>query len=359
MEGKSYKPDIVVYNLILDGYCRNGDFVIAFEVIERIYGKGLEPDFASYGSILDGSCRFGNMGTAVRVLRIMLEKRLVPTVGGEFSPNDCFTLNDNNCIVAAISYLHYDAFIRKLCKLGMTHAAELVFGIARSALVPLQNACYIALLKAFSRDRRIKEAVRMYFLLLQRDIAMNISECNVLLNALFKEEPSEEVNKVIKSVIEKGFYPDPLAISSYISAQCSKGGWQEANELLWVTLERGVMPDGFVWGSFIRHYCEDGHLDYALSLHEKFAKSGNVLNAPSYNILLNRLYNEGKLEEASGMFDYMRNKDVTSSASFMTMISWFCREKKFSEARKMHDEMLKKGLKPDEATYKRLISGFP
>ncbi|XP_020531287.1 pentatricopeptide repeat-containing protein At4g21170 [Amborella trichopoda] len=298
-------------------------------------------------------------GTAVRVLRIVLEKRLLPTVGGEFSPNDCVALNDNNCIVVTINYLDYGVFIRRLCKLGMTDAAELVFGIAHNALVFLQNASYIALLKGFSRDKRIKEAVRMYFLLLQRDIALNICECNVLLNALFKEEQSEEVNKVIKSVIRKGFYPDPLAISSHISSQCSKGGWQEANELLWVMLERGVMPNGFACGSFIRHYCEDGGLDYALSLHEKLVKLGNVLNAPSYNILLDQLYNGGKLEEASEMFDHMRNKNVTSSASFITMISWFCWEKKFSEARKMHDEMLKKGLKPDEATYKRLISVFP
>ncbi|KAL4201638.1 hypothetical protein AMTRI_Chr02g259610 [Amborella trichopoda] len=323
MEGKSYKPEIFLYNLIVDGWCRNGDFVNAFEVMEMIYVKALEPYFASYELSLHGSCRFGNMGSAL----------LVPTVGGEFSPNDCITLNHNNCIVAALSYLHYDVFIRKLC-----------FWDSRNALVPLQNAFYIAFLKAFSRDRRIKETVRMYFLLLLSDISLSVREHIVLLNALFKEEPSED-----------GFYLDPSAISSYISARCSKGRWQEANELLWVILKGGVIPDGFVCSSFIRHYCEDGRFDYALSLHEKLAKSGNVLN----NVLLDWLYGEGKLEEATKMFAYMRNKDVTSSASFVTILSWFGWENKFREARQMHDEMLKKGLKPNEASFKYVISGFP
>ena len=74
--------------------------------------------------------------------------------------------------------------------------------------------------------------------------------------------------------------------------------------------------------------------------------------------ILNRLIKEMRVEEAVKVSDYMRTRELQSSASFSIVIRGLCREKVLRKAMKMHDEMLTIVLKPDSKTYKRLISNF-
>ena len=82
------------------------------------------------------------------------------------------------------------------------------------------------------------------------------------------------------------------------------------------------------------------------------------LDVTTYNVILNGLIVVRRMEEAVRVFEYMRRHQKLSSATFTVMIQGLCRVNELRKAMKLHDEMLKVGLKPDEKTYKRLISVF-
>ncbi|KAJ6816105.1 protein Rf1, mitochondrial-like isoform X1 [Iris pallida] len=294
------------------------------------------PGFGAYASVLDAGCRFGNFRVVGSVLKELVVCGLLPTA----------------------PFLDYNLVIGRFCDLGNAYAPEMFFRRARSANFRLSKGTYRRVLGVFSENGRAKEAMEVYKIMLVEGAEMDSECCAAFLSGVCKGEPSEEADAVLKDLIGKGSVPNVSDLSEYVDGQCSRGKWREASDLLNVALEKGVMLGDFCCGSLVQRYCDEGLVGSAVSLHDKVKKSGGYLDGKSYNALLEALFAEKRIGEAVGVFDYMREKNVLGSASFVIMVTALCREKEMRKAMNLHDEMLKLGLKPDDATYKCLISGF-
>uniref|UniRef100_A0A1D1ZJV2 Pentatricopeptide repeat-containing protein At4g21170 n=1 Tax=Anthurium amnicola TaxID=1678845 RepID=A0A1D1ZJV2_9ARAE len=325
-----------VCHLVIDSYSRNGDFASAIRLLKTICEKDLRPGFGAYSSILDGGCRYKDAGVVGSCVRDMVVTGLLPTV----------------------PLLDYDLVIQRLCELEKTFAAEMFLERAWRAKVRLDNGTYSCLLRALSKVGRVVGAMRMYQIMSENGMTVKLSCLDVFLGAVCTGEPSAEGSQILKDAIGNGFVPSGSDISKYIASQCSKGWWEEANNLLNLVLEKGILPDTTCCASFIQRYCAYKLVDSAVTLLEKLKKLGGGLDVTSYNELLDSLTTERRLVEAIQVFDHMREQNVRNSTSFFIMITALCNEKELKKAMNLHDEMLKVRLKPDEHTYKHLISGF-
>ncbi|RWR88377.1 pentatricopeptide repeat-containing protein [Cinnamomum micranthum f. kanehirae] len=321
-----------IYNLIVDCYSRKGSFSAAMELLNEMRLKRFKPGFGTYSSILDGACKFHNVGVIDSIMSDMVAKELLPSM----PLSDC------------------DSIIHKLCDLGKPYAAYMFFKRARNEKIEVAG-CFICVL---SREGRLNVAMQVYGMITKRSIAVNDDCYDAFVSLICKTEPTKEANLVLKDVIRKGYLPSALHLSKYLDAQCCKGRWQEAEDLLNVILEKGLLPNGICCRSLVEHYCSHERFDSAIVLHDKVERLGGILDLTSYNLLLDGLCADKKLEEASRVFDCMRKRNVLSSESYSVMIIALCHEKEMRKAMKFHDEMLRKGLQPDDVTYKRLISGF-
>nr|CAD1818427.1 unnamed protein product [Ananas comosus var. bracteatus] len=229
---------------------------------------------------------------------------------------------------------------------------------ARSRSFRLGNDSFMCLLSALSKAGRVEEGIRFYQIMLRDGFEVNPGCCDAFVSGLCKGEPSEEVDGVLKDLIGAGILPNGSDISKYISSQCRKGLWKEATSLLDGALDRGILVDGSSCSSLVEYYFSNGLVDSVISLHERMKNLSGCLDVRSYNAILKALFLQRKIEEATQVFDYMREKDALDSASYVVMIGGLCREKEMRKAMNLHDEMLNVGIKPDDATYKRLISGF-
>lgn len=325
------------YDLVIDSYCTRTELGAAIGLLNEMYKVNLRPRFGTYSSILDGGCKFGDVGVIDSMLREMVVRGLLPTV----------------------PFLDYDWVIKMLCVQGKTYAAEMFFERAQDKMIKLEKASYLCMLRALSKEGRVEEAMRMYRFMSKEGVSANPKCCVEFLSGICKGEPSEDVDGVLKDVIGGGgFMPNVSDLSKYIAAQCSKGRWREATELLDLALEKGILVDASSCCTLVEHYCSKGLLDSVIGLHDKMKKLGGYFNVNSYNLVLKVLFEERRIEEAIKVFDYMREKNMSSSASFVIMITALCHEKEMRKAMNLHDEMLKVGLKPGDATYKRLISRF-
>jgi len=326
----------VIYNLVIDCYSKGGDFGAAFDTLNQMCGKKIEPGFSTYSSVLDGACKYEDAEVIESIMSIMVEKELLPK----------------------IPLSKYDLVVQKLNDMGKTYAAEMFLRRACDEKIGLQDATYGSMLRALSKEGRVKEAIQIYRLISERGLTVNNSSYNAFVNVLCKEDQSEEGCELLRDVIRRGSSPCASELSEFIVSQCRKGRWREAEGLLNVILEKGFLPDSSCCCSLVEHYCSSRRIDSAIELHNKMERWNVALDVSTYNVLLNRLSAGRRIEEAVGVFDYMRRLNLVSSESFTIMIRGLCRVKELRKAMKIHDEMLSMGLKPDQATYKRLISGF-
>lgn len=330
-------PNSAIYNLIIDCYSQRGNFDAAFGYLSEMCDRKLYPNFSTHGSILDGACKYQNVELIEKVMGIMAENGHLPK---------CFTDSE------------YDAIIQKLCGLGKTYAAEMFLQRASVEEIELKDTTYGCMLRAFSNEDRVKDATRVYCILLEKKMEMNDSCYIAFVKVLCKQTPSTEVHQLLKEIIEKGFLPSMADLSKYIRSACYKLRWREAEELLNLMMERGFLPEPSCYCSLVKHYCSGGWIDSAIKLHKKMESLNGSFDLSTYNVLLSELFKQNKAEQAQEIFTYMQIHRILGTESFTIMITGLCRAKEPRTAMKLHDNMLSLGLKPEKGTYKRLIACF-
>lgn len=229
----------------------------------------------------------------------------------------------------------------------------------------LRDLTYGCMLKAMSREGRTKEAVDVYRLICRKGVTLLDESCyKEFANALCRDDDddksSEEEEELLVDVIKRGFVPCTQKLAEVLASMCRKRRWNQAEKLLDSVMDMEVYFDSFSCGLLMERYCRSGRLEKAMVLHEKIKKMKGSLDVNAYNAVLDRLMMRGRemVEEAVGVFEYMKEMNAVNSKSFVIMIHGLCRAKEMKKAMRCHDEMLKLGLKPDLVTYKRLISCF-
>ncbi|CAI9087760.1 OLC1v1021052C1 [Oldenlandia corymbosa var. corymbosa] len=325
----------VLFDLLIQNYGERGDFDAAFSHIDKMFDKKLVPTLGIYSSILDGACKCGDTKVIEMVIGIMIEKGFVPK---EVSSE-------------------YDSVIQKLADLGKTYAAKLFLDRASAENVVLQDATYGCMLRALSNSGRLQDAIEIHLMISERKIVVNDVCYNAFASGLCTQEPSEKVHELLKDLIEKGFHPDVAEVSRYIKVQCENLKWKQAEHFLNYILDKGFVPDSFCCCSLVKYYCSSGQVDLAIKLHNKM-KLSQTFDVETYNLLLHKLFKQRRVSDTLDVFEDMKMQKIYNTESFTIMIRELCQVKELREAMKIHDEMLKLGLKPNGKTYKRLISGF-
>ncbi|XP_062089212.1 pentatricopeptide repeat-containing protein At4g21170 [Humulus lupulus] len=325
-----------IYNSLLDCLTKSGNFKASFDCLNEMHERKLNPGFSTLSLILNGACKYENSEAIARIMSIMVENELI-----SMSP-----------------LCEYDTVIQKLCGLNRTYAAEMFFRKAFDENIGLQDATYGYMLRVLSKEERTDIAIWIYSLISEKGVVLNEATYNAFASVLLRKEQSEEVCELLMELIKRGFSPCSSDLSGFLAVLCRKGRWREAEDMLNVILDKGLLPDSLSCCSLVEHYCFSKQIESAIKLHDKMEKMNLSLDVTTYNVLLNGLVVVRRMEEAVRVFDHMRSHQKLSSASFTVMIQGLSRLNELRKALKLHDEMLKMGLKPEEATYKSLIFVF-
>lgn len=333
---KSRNSSVDMYDLLIECASSNGDLVLAVELLNAMESKGFVPSISTYSSIFDGACKFGDSCLTNIMLSRMIENRLMPTM----------------------PFTDYDLVIEKFCRLKKSYAVGMLYEKCRVKMIDLRPSSYVRIMQIFCEEGRKDEAIGVYELIHRKGIRLSLESYNALWSILFRGAKFEEIGYLIKDALKRGLTPNVSDLSRYYGCLCGEGKWDQAADLLTMVLDNGFLPHGLDCSSLVEYYCYNKQVYVALSLHHKFEKLGGSLDVSSYNTILERLTAEKRTKEAVQMFDYMRLKDTGNTKSFVLIIAALCCERDMRKAMIVHDEMVKKGLKPDDDAYKCLIAGF-
>nr|GEZ69987.1 hypothetical protein [Tanacetum cinerariifolium] len=327
--------DSVIYNLAIEYFSKMGMLKDALRLFDEMSGRNFDPGFSTCASVLNGACRYKNDEVIEFVMESMVEKGYISR-----------------------PLTQYDLLIKKLCDMGKSYAADMLFRKACDLKGSLEHETYGCMLRALSVEARVKDAIETYHFIEHKRVQVNPIFYSEFINILCNEDPSEELDTLLKDMTSRGYKPSPLALSKYITSQCKKRRWKEAEELADLALQQSILLDASCCGFLVKHYCKRAKIDAAINMHDQMEKKELTLDSTSYNALLSGLLEGSRVKEAERIFDYMRIKHLLSSESFVIMINGFFGVNELKKAMKLHDAMLKMGLKPSAKIYKQLICKF-
>ncbi|KAG0459862.1 hypothetical protein HPP92_022990 [Vanilla planifolia] len=230
------------------------------------------------------------------------------------------------------------------------------------------------LLQAYCDCRKIDTALEHYRLMVKEDAPLNPSPSTyrILIKGLVENNKVDQAVDLKNEMITKGFCaPDPVVYNLLMTGFVRNDEPDRVLELFEELKEKlgvgggGIIADGIVYGNLMKGYFKKGMEKEAMDLYEEVLGEDSKVRfgAVSYNLVLDALAKNGRLDEAIGLFERMMRehnppKRITVNlGSFNVMIDGFGLAGRFEEAIDVFKRrMAEKNCTPDVLSYNNLIN---
>ncbi|KAF3606401.1 hypothetical protein DY000_02045017 [Brassica cretica] len=404
MDGLGYVENVNTFNLVIYSFCKECKLLEALSVFYRMLKRGVWPNVVSFNMMIDGACKVGDMEFALELLGKM---RVMS--GGFVSPND----------------VTYNTVVNGFCKIGRLDLAERIRGEMVKSGVECNERTYGALVDAYGRRGSTDEALRLCDEMTSKGLAANTVVCNSVVYWLFMEGDVEGAMLVLSDMISKEVEVDRFTHAIVIRGLCRNGYVEEAvkfqrgikleedvvgyntlmhhfvterkmrcagDQILGSMLVRGLSVDAVSFGTLIDGYLKEGKVEKAVEVYDGMVKMKKLPNlviynsivnglsklglsnaaeavvkameskdAVTYNTVLNESLKIGNVEEAASVLSEMQKDDGEKLASLVTyniLINHLCKFGCCEKAKEVLKVMVERGVVPDSITYGTLITWF-
>ncbi|KAI9121785.1 hypothetical protein K1719_007175 [Acacia pycnantha] len=223
--------------------------------------------------------------------------------------------------------------------------------------VPSEDT-YTCVIGACVKLGNVTEALRLKDEMVKSNIPMNIKVTKSLIKWYCMQGNVTTALKLFNEIVEAGFALDKGTFSLLIN-WCSKiGNIKKAYEIFSQMKLMDIQPTSFIFNCLLNGFLKQDLQEDANRLFDEAVEHG-IANVVTYNVLLTWLCDQGKIVEASNLWDKMIVKGIAPSiVSYNSIVLGHCRKGHVDDASRVMNEILKSGLKPNAYTYTILIDGF-
>ncbi|CAH2048202.1 unnamed protein product, partial [Thlaspi arvense] len=213
---------------------------------------------------------------------------------------------------------------------------------------------FSALTEAFAKEGKLLEAERLYEEMIGRSIDPNIFTYSSLINGFCMQSRLEEAKRMFDLMVSKGCLPDVVIglVGNTVTYNTPIQGFfqaedcENAQQVFKQMVSAGVPPDIWTYNILLDGLCNNGKLEKALVVFQDMQKSEVELG----------MCKAGKVEDAWDLFSCLSLKGVKPNVvTCNTMISGLCRKDLLQEADALFRKMKEDGPLPDSGTYNALI----
>lgn len=278
------------------------------------------PTTAYYDDLVNEAGRARDL----RSVRDLLIKRIND---GCFSSKDTFRFITNT--ESALSLLHdlfeciaslpkgvprrsaLDAFIHRLCKLGL-----------------------------------VKDALQVLDKMRQRKLEINAYSYHPVINALTSKKDVEGALRVLEGMKAIGINPDTTSYNYVLTAYCVKGEVIGAGDLLEMMLgEKGVKADARTYDAMVLGACRAGKVEGAVAVVRAAVDDGVRLIDSTYAHVIKALLEGGYYEQAMKFVMSFAGRERGADKENLELLgNGFLKLGRFEDAKRVADEMFKRGL---------------
>ncbi|THU51090.1 hypothetical protein C4D60_Mb06t27370 [Musa balbisiana] len=225
------------------------------------------------------------------------------------------------------------------------------------------------LLQAYCDCRKTDIALEHFRLLLKDDAPFPPSPTTyrILAKGLVDNGKLDQALELKDDMLAKALVPpDPIVYNYLMQGFVKKGDPDKVVSLYEELLEKlggGKILDGIVYGNLMKGYFGKGMEKGAMEIYRDVLGEGSKVRfgAVSYNLVLDALGRNGKLEEAIDLFDRMLKEHdpprriTVNLGTFNVMVDAYCLAGRFPDAITVFGKMGEQKCIPDTLSYNSLI----
>ncbi|KAG9130946.1 hypothetical protein Leryth_006712 [Lithospermum erythrorhizon] len=376
LKDKGFVPTEVIFNTIVNGYCKQGNMEKALSVIESMGTFGVKPTCVTFNTVISQFCVSGKIGEAEALFKKMTDNGISPNVqtynilidgyGRSDQFEMCFQMLEEmekkglqNGVVT------YGSLINRLCKDGRVLEAELVLNDMVGRCIQPNAQIYNMLIDGSCCKGKLEDALRFFEDMLKRDIAPTVVTYNSLIKGMCKKgkfDEAEEQHVVFAAVtrdLELGIRPTVSTYHSLLTLCKKEQGLELLEKLVHEMDQMFLKLDRVVYNELIYCYAEHCDADKAFALHDEMVKEGISSDITTYNGLLLGCMKKGKFDIAKDLVARMKAEGLTPNVkTYNILIEGHSNLEDFDGAFSWYREMYDNGFIPTLPLCNQLISGL-
>ncbi|KAL0436702.1 UNVERIFIED_CONTAM: Quinone-oxidoreductase QR1, chloroplastic [Sesamum radiatum] len=299
-------PGTVTYNALINGYCKEGRVVCAFELLGLMERKKCKPTIRTYNELMEGLCKVGRPYKAVELLRKIINNGLLPT---EVTFN---ILIDGFCrageLNMAFDILHsmssygiepnhfsYTMFIDSLCKMERLEHAGGFLGMMIKKGIFLGEVTLTALIDGYCKTGNLEYALSLFEEMVENRCLTSPHTFNIFLDVLGKEVKLVEVNAMFGYMLKHGLVPSVVTYTILVDGLCRAGEMNTSLKMLELMKQASCPPNIYTYTVVIKGLCQSGKLEDAEKLLIEMQKAAVSPNVIIYAILVKSYVAAGRL----------------------------------------------------------------
>ncbi|PHT40036.1 hypothetical protein CQW23_18890 [Capsicum baccatum] len=235
MIGERVKPDVITFNTLIAGYCKNSQMSLALQMFKEMKTHGCAPNVVSFNTLIKWFLLDGKIEEGIGMAYEMTEMGL-----GHFG-------SDIKSVLPRT--FDYFGLVERLCgERNVAKAMELVHELWRNGNSPSLIACTTLI------EGRAKEANKMRLLGLNKGLDPDSVTYNILISGFKREDKKMELEALVEEMLDLGFIPDIATYNRSSSEAYGRkthcivhygdGGHDEEAELEeFMTMSAGICSD--------------------------------------------------------------------------------------------------------------------
>lgn len=310
--------EISAYNVLLEGCCNTGKFLIAKDLLVEMSERNLA-DCNSWNILIRWLCENARIREVFELLGRMVVSSSIP---------DCATYSAlvvGNCKMSkyrqALDIFHlicaqhwvldpksYSELVKGLCLVEMTREAADVFYYMSNNRCSLQSCSFNMLIKGICETGKVDEAIRLQKLAYYSGTSCTGSTYSIVMLGLSTLGKTKDLLVVLSKLLVEGCNLNLDAYCILIQSMSVQNRVKECVLLFSMMISKGLVPDSERLVSLLSTIAKHSQLHRISGSIHTLIPNSEVLNSTTYSIIIHGLWKEGYKCEARQLLDIMLEK---------------------------------------------------
>lgn len=267
-----YEPDEKMYTVLISGWCKTSRPDFARKLLEEMIDRGIEPNIITYNTLLNGLCRNVSLHPETRfdrtihsaeeLLKEMQRRGIQPDMTSysivlhvysrahkpELTLCKFRTMREQGI---SPSIATYTSVVKCLASCGrLDDAYELLDEMSTNGIQPAP-ATYNCFFKEYFGRKDVDAALKLYHKMKDTG-SFDIHTYHILLRMFIKLERFGPVQEIWKDMCETNIGPDLDSYTLLVHGLCQKKKWRQACHMFMEMIEKGFLPQKITFESLYR-----------------------------------------------------------------------------------------------------------
>ncbi|XP_024539000.1 pentatricopeptide repeat-containing protein At1g62670, mitochondrial [Selaginella moellendorffii] len=259
-------PDTCSYNLMIRGFCANGDTNEAYCLFQDMIKDGIVLNTWTYNFMIVGFIKDEAWSSAW-----MLFKRMQ---------------SGKNDKVPAPNMFTYEILISSLCKTDQVEEAfKLLSAMRDKGFVPSLKIWEV-LLSRLARAGRLDDAFELYKEMSRINCQQLVGSSNILLDGILRRGSVDEAKDFLKQMTDTGIVPDKFTYDKLVVGLCWQGKADQARKLVEELVRDGKRPENQGLRQLLGALCAQGDFQGAYEFYCWLPSVGVEVTLGMHNTLV-------------------------------------------------------------------------